>query len=446
MSSKKAAVLSAVMLVFVLLLAGCGNHSGSQPETEPEKKEEPAPKAVDPETSDPVSVCFVSVPEEAFGTENARVIAASRDGGNILISSAFELYVWDVAGGKRLPVYFSREANIERLNGYVETGVVMQRAYGGKPSEEQMNQRREDAVKAKAAFLEPLGLSQFVSLDQVAECYPQMIPYGARCTSVGDDYAIAGLYELGIGDILVNLRTGEAVSYSTESTENSAFFPVALCGNLLLGGELSEKSPEMITDLDTGEKRTKVTELSPIEDNPGFLLSFSAIRNPVLTPDGLVLALTQKLEKADDEYVTKWGLIIIGPERSRVVLLETLRYSSGKKLLVTTDGKYAMVSDSAAYESAPVIVRLDTDEIRTPEAGGFTWFGSCGTGFIGCEPKTMIPVLLHADTLEIAPLRLNGVQSGNLIYSAILNMVGNGHGMFFSQNDAVHGYLQLQWE
>ena len=400
-----------------------------------------AESAPDPLSSDPAAIRFVSVPEAAFSTENARVIAATADGVSVLIMNGYELYIWNIPEGKRVPVTFIRDGDIEWLNACVENSMVLQqRGFGGRATEEQLAQRKEAAEKSKQSYLQSRGLTRFVNLDQVAECYPRLVELGAECTSVGLHYAAVNLNYLGIGNMVIDLRTGETVAQN--SNDSSMIIASSLWEDRLLMIPVSEEESDTVVDLATGEARMLLTDYTPVEDNLGYTWSLKS--QAVLAPDDSILTIASRYDKADDKLVVHWALAAIGRDRSRVIPLDTLENSSGKRLLLTGDGKYAMACETVTGGAA--VVNLETDEVRIPPAEDVLYLGSCGTGFIGISRKTMFPFLLRADTLESVPLRLAGPIPAGLTYAALTRVTGNSRDLLFPAGDIVQGYSQLEWE
>ena len=91
----------------------------------------------------PSAIRYTAAPAAAFGgTENARVIAVSADRQKLLITSPFDLYIWDVGAGARIPVSFSAEEDLDQLELNMNR-VLTLGPNNKKLTEEQMEKRLE---------------------------------------------------------------------------------------------------------------------------------------------------------------------------------------------------------------------------------------------------------------------------------------------------------------
>ena len=176
---------------------------------------------------------FVSVGNRAFSSDSARVIAATGDGRNVLISWAYELYLWDTRENRRIPLWFSQPEDVELLNFTADNAALL----AGKPGKDQREEKQKQIEQVKQRYLEQHGLEAFTSFDDVYGCYPRLVPLGVKLLDVGSEYALI-VPNYFTASLLTDLRTGESRFVRSAHP--------ALCGDRLYTGE-------EILRLDTGE-------------------------------------------------------------------------------------------------------------------------------------------------------------------------------------------------
>ena len=370
------------------------------------------------------SLRFVSVPDNAFTDPSCRVIAASSDRRNVLISCAYEVYLWDTLENRRLPLTFTDESDIAAFNQLAESAVVLTVTRNTREQSEREKQR-DRILEIKASYLNEKGLKRFTSFDHLSECFPRIVSLATTADSVSARYAIADAAQLG-ASFLVDLETGECrlindIRYA------------ALCDGRLL-------TPEGITLLDTGETYLPT---APELDVSGLS---SQIKRLTLLKDDSVLALVPSDTMDKTDYSREMYLADISKERSTV--LELGRYAMSKepdRLLVTGDGRYALACGSiAASIGNAVIVDREKGETK-PFTERLFLVAAAGDAFICYDAYDGSQLyLLAPDTLKLTKLKLSGLgKNSPLSFMAASSFVGNGEGLYFVQNDIVRGYFEF---
>ena len=185
----------------------------------------------------PSAIRFVQAPEDAFRdckTENARVIAATADGQNLLITAAYDLYIWDTAAGERISLSFSREDDLAALEESAETIRFMQLVQqGGTGKKKTTEEYREDIRREKETYLAKQHLARFETLDQVVEFTARTVGIAAKCTAMGDRWALVEAPQMGFmfpafDDRQANIH--RALYYSRKAQEIHGEFIDAIFG------------------------------------------------------------------------------------------------------------------------------------------------------------------------------------------------------------------------
>lgn len=374
----------------------------------------------------PVSIRYTAAPAEAFGeNSSARVIAVSADREKLLITSPYDLYIWDVSAGKRIPVSFSAEEDLESLNLRVNNALAVG-PNNKKLTEEQLEKMRDKGKK----YLEKLNQTRFINVDQIMECYPQTIQVRAVCISMGEHFALISENANTLGMFSLDMRTGEA--RMIPSDQISGLYPV-LCGDRLLTGI-------GITDLSTGEAVvTEYPEPREVPDEDYFS------PRPVtrLLSDGSAVAIVQGALNSETREANYYLRKLSAAENSWDLLGSYPMGFSDSSLCITGDGKYAAVSPPYHLRLEPVIISLETGEKRMLDAEDLIIVGEYDTGFVCCSLKNLNIVRLDAGSLKQAKLRQTGGSWPEMNITVFMSLESNGRN-YCAQNAVVRGYFTAE--
>ena len=380
----------------------------------------------------PKALRYVAAPEEAFqGAGDIKVIAVAEEGNKLLISGRNSLYLWDVNAGRRMPVYFSREEDIEMLN-----TAVPEQFRSEKYSEQMLEMYRRKMQE----YLAEYKLTRFENLDQACDFCEQMGKrFDVQCMSVGDHYAVMLLYRPGLY-FTVSLLTGEAVIFEDAGVEMQekatwagkqglSFYPV-LCGDLLL-------SDNGITDLNTGETlRPEIVNPDTLPDDiPAGITARAA-----LLRDGSVLQVFQSNIVRKEKGYSRDGYLV---DRRADGTTATLVYGDSETapvyVIATGNGRYAAVYDLTGMWTGIWIMDRDTGEVRSLDDFNRLIIGAYDTGFLCYDLNDPVrPVLaMDAETLDCAFVSLTGE---NCPLRLLAGMFSNGR-YYCPRSDVINGWF-----
>ncbi len=370
------------------------------------------------------SLKYVSVPEEAFGEQSSRVIAASGDGQHALIMNAYEIYLWDTLQNERQPLTFNNEEEAAAFDSRVETAVVMSLT-SRINDKEKRQQKQTEIMQVKASYLNQHGLERFTSFDQIYECFPHMVSIGASVEYLSANYAIVAANQLGVA-FLVNLGTGDCSLIDDVKD-------TALCGDKLL-------TYEGIKDLATGE-----THLPAVEPVDGSGLN-SLVNRIELLKDDSILMLIPSSQLDTEDYSREMFLIDVSTERTRLTGLGKFRVSGEPtKMLITGNGRYVAVYNPSAYYTAQaLIIDRDKGEIIQMDDSLFL-VAATEDAFICYDYNgSYMLMLLDPETMDKTTVSIRGLDTGGIVnFTAAGSVTGNGEGMYFIQREIMHGYFEL---
>ena len=370
----------------------------------------------------PSTIRYTAAPTAAFeGNENARVIAVSADRQKLLITSTFDLYIWDVGAGSRIPVSFSAEEDLELLSMNMDRTLTLG-PNNKKLTEEQLEKRRE----AGTNYLANQGQTRFTNVDQIMECYPRMIQIRAVCASMGEHFVLVSENTGLLGVFTLDMRTGDARMIPSDRI--SAIFPT-LCGDRLLSGA-------GITDLNTGE--TAVPDISESAAKPEEDLAVRPVLR--LLPDGSVIALSRGANFTETMESNYYLRKVFESENSWVLLGSYRTGFSDSALYITGDGKFAAVSPPYHLQQGPVIVNLETMKAQTLDAGDLVVIGEYDSGFICYSLQSLNAVRLDAASLKQTQLRQTGDTWPEVNITVAGALKSNGRD-YCAQNAVIQGYF-----
>ncbi len=361
---------------------------------------------------------FVSVKDRAFSTDNARVIAATGDGRNVLITNPFELYIWDTKTNRRAAVWFSSEQDIEQLNFTVRTAYMRQ----SNVKKDQTEARQKQYEEITGKYFERNGITRFTTLDEVSGCFTMIISIGARTRELGPRWALVEATTLP-AMLLIDLETGEA-SFTEDRYAS------------ISGDRLLNSDDGGVTDLATGETYYPEYKRLEIDGSSG------TIKTLRLLGDDSVLALFPSEFREDKTRDVL--LAYFSEEGGRAVVLGTydLRHEPSE-LLVTGNGRYAAAYyPSLSYTDQAVIVDLETGETKAPGLEELLFVVAAEDAFLCYDFKNDEMVRLEPDTLKQTKLSVSGLGQ-SVTLTMIGNVVGNGGGLYFTQGEILHGYFEL---
>ena len=369
----------------------------------------------------PESIRYTAAPAAAFGgNESARVIAVSADRQKLLIASPFDLYIWDVGTGSRIPVSFSAEEDLELLSLNMDRMLALG-PNNKKLTEEQLEERR----KAGTNYLAKQGQTRFTNVDQIMECYPRMIQIRAVCWSMGEHFVLVLDNNNLLGMFTLDMRTGAA--RMIPSDQGSVVFPT-LCGDRMLSGA-------GITDLNTGE--TAMPEIPESVAKPDEDLAARPVLR--LLPDGSIVALSRGANFTENMESNYYLRKPFETENSWVLLGSYRSAFSDSALYITGDGKFAAVSPPY-YLQGPVIVNLETMEAQTLDTGDLVVIGEYDSGFICYSLRNLNAVRLDAASLKQTQLRQTGDTWPEVNITVAGALKSNGRD-YCAQNAVIQGYF-----
>ena len=362
---------------------------------------------------------FVSVKDRAFSTDNARVIAATGDGRNVLIMNPFELYLWDTKTNRRAAVWFSSEQDIEQLNFTMQTAYVLR----SNVKKDQTEARQKQYEEITGKYFERNGITRFTTLDEVSGCFPMIISIGARTKELGPRWALVEATYLS-AMLLIDLESGEA-----RFTEDRY---ASISGDRLLNSDDGS-----VTDLATGETYYPEYKRPEIDGSSGIIKTLR------LLGDDSIAALVPGSSIRDDK-TRDMLLVQASVENSRVIALGSFDFMrEPSELLVTGNGRYAVAYyPQVYYADQAVIVDLETGEIKKPGLEELLFVAAAEDAFLCYDFKNAEMVRLEPDTLKQTKLSVSGLGK-SVTYTMISNLVGNGGGLYFSQGEILHGYFEL---
>ena len=363
---------------------------------------------------------FVSVGNRAFSSDSARVIAATGDGRNVLISWAYELYLWDTRENRRIPLWFSQPEDVEMLNFTADNAALL----AGKPGKDQREEKQKQIEQVKQRYLEQHGLEAFTSFDDVYGCYPRLVPLGVRLLDVGNEYALI-VPNYFTASLLTDLRTGE--SRFVRNTHP------ALCGDRLYTGE-------EILRLDTGESYAPDYAAVQHENGSGWIKTIKLLKDDsllYLTPSS---AMNEKSERT-------MYLADVNAQGANLFELGTYKISQEpSELLVTGNGKYAAAYCPGGYTAGQAaILNRETGEVKSVGADSLMMVSATQDAFLCYDLSAYEIVKLDPETLEQSAVRITGLGLGDTVtYAAVSSVVTNGEGLYFVQNEILRGYFMLE--
>ncbi len=372
----------------------------------------------------PESIRYTAAPAAAFGgNESARVIAVSADRQKLLIASPFDLYIWDVGTGSRIPVSFSAEEDLELLSLNMDRMLALG-PNNKKLTEEQLEERRE----AGTNYLAKQGQTRFTNVDQIMKCYPRMIQIRAVCYSMGEHFVLVQENNSFLGMFTLDMRTGEARMIPSDQAR--MIFPT-LCGDRMLSGS-------GITDLNSGE--TVMLEMPEEKKPEEDLAPRPGLR---LLMDDSILALSRG-SNFTETMESNYYLRKLSKDGTGWALLGGYPMGfSDSALYVTGDLKYAAVSPPFHLQQGPVIVNLETMKVQTLDAGDLIVIGEYDSGFICYSLKNLNAVRLDAASLKQTQLRQTGDTWPEINVSVAGALKSNGRD-YCAQSAAIQGYFSAE--
>ena len=389
----------------------------------------------------PAAIRFISVPDEAFGEEGRMPIAGTPDGSRLLISGTFALYIWDTQEGKRIPLTFSREEDVEFLDMRIrEAALFSSQAYSGMKKDEKAAYE-EEIKKMADSYLASKGLTRFTSPDQALECFDHIISLAGRCAGMNDAFALVQCDRIGL-EILTDLRTGESRLIGTDPEKRGSQFPSVVCGDRIF-------CKDGLLHMDTWESDYPAENYGfPAYADftgevPEIMLMYSAA---ALLPDDSLLIVNRGVPDREAGTTPSY-LGYRSKAESRYTLLGQYPGMNGPdRLLVTGSKKYALAYLSNYYAQPAVLVNLETLETQEAEAGLF-FFAACEGGFLAydCRDRERVSVIvLDPETMQPRELEIRGdfTQVGDMMI--ISRIEGNGQGLLFTSSSPLHGYFTLE--
>ncbi len=404
-----------LMLACLFVLSACGN--GENPA---------AGGSEEGKAYVPAAIRYTAAPAAAFGDhDNSRVIAVSADRNDLLIFSAYDLYIWDISAQKRLPVSFTAEADLELLNLHVDASLAIG-PNNKKLTEEQLEKMREKGKN----YLAGKNLDRFTNLDQIMECYPQMIQIRAQCIAMGDHFVLISENSNLLGMFTLDMRTGEARMIASEDI--STVFPT-LCGDRILTGV-------GITDLNTGEVVMPEYPEARTEPPEDYFAPRPAAR---LLPDGTVYAVVKGSLNSETKEVNCYLRKLSVAETGWELLGSYSMGASDFSLHITGNGQYAAVSLPSYARQSPVIINLETMEKRTLDTEDLIIIGEYDSGFICCNIMDGKTVRLDAGSLKQTQLRQTGDSWPEMNITVAGSLVSNGRD-YCAQSAVIRGYFTAE--
>ena len=380
-------------------------------------------------------VRWTAAPEEAFcGSENARLLAGTADGKNLLIAGADGMWLWDGGSGARLSLRFLPDTDQGLLADLVfrclQNHPTLSRKYKRAELEEMLTARRE-------AYLSASGLAGFESLDQLYECYPELLSMGRfQLSALNERYAVGVLFS--VCAAAVDLETGLCCLLVGQG------WGPALCGDRLL-------TDKGMTDLTTGRTTDDLDEMgliqpeSPIDVEPLLLTS----AHPLLFSDGTLIlaAAASDYQTADDGRLCQNFYAADTRNGGTAYLIGTFSAGGLPQVLVASgDERYVFLYSKSAmfYEPSYLLDRVagtvTAVEHMVPVTGlahGFLCYDMSVYQLCVLDPETMArtPVAYENEAFLPEEIAERGVpvtfisclSGGGLLYQT--NFGGNEQGV-----------------
>ena len=363
---------------------------------------------------------FVSVREKAFSTENARVIAAAGDGSRVLITNAYELYLWDVKANKRIPLRLTDEEDIELFNFTLESAFVL-RSATNREQRETMQKRYEEV---RDSYFKQHGLDRFTSFDEMSECFPMRIAIGARTKGLGQRYALIEAVQFG-AQFIADLQTGECRFVENQFAS-------------LYGDKLLDLDNDGITQIETGEVYLPNYSLPDAQVSMGYQKDIK-----LLSDDSIAILIPEA--EMTENYERNMHLRLASTKNGFDVVLGQFRaMTEPDTLLPLGNGKYVAAFSRNNYRNVPTfIVNCETSEVMQLEPDKLMMVSATEDSFIlyNTETYSYDLVELNPETLEQTALSVSG--ANGLGFTALASVVTNGEGLYFVQGDILHGYFEL---
>ena len=368
---------------------------------------------------------YVPVTEAAFAETNDRVIGAAPDGRMVLIANTFDLYLWDTVNGCRVPISFPDEEDQALLTMYGTEAAAVLNARSLTAAQ------REERIRALSAkrddYLRERGLSSFTTLDQLAECFPHLLPLAARCTAVYDRWALAECAKAGL-TLLVDMQAGTA-----------RFLEKGMKAYAMNAGRLL--TSEGLTDLETGE--LSQPDLAPAAGDEWPALRGPAVAARLGADGGLQLLLPEgSVVPAGNDF---W---LLDAAQGHKKLLRIGHYQYGRQpdtILAAAGERYLLLFNLNAYRTTPPV--LVDRERETAEELSRQLLPICaaGSGFLCLDADALEVVLLDPASGKAGGILLaEGYDWSALTPGEAVSMIGNGQGLLFCQQKApLHGYFAM---
>ncbi|MBR4711604.1 MAG: hypothetical protein IKP10_06185 [Clostridia bacterium] len=391
---------------------------------------------------------YVPAAPEAFATlsdpaREACLIGISSDGNMLLMSDGYsEIYCWDQAAGKRVPVTFADPAEAEALTAMIPGAVV--RIMGGSSLSRQQREERTEQTKAKQdAYLSGVGQKVFADMDQISECYPHMLSLNVTCLGLTDRWALLQCMNMPCS-LAIDLHTGASRVF-LESNQPRSFSD----GKILL--------PEGIMDLETGLMLDPdQIGLMPAADDgrPDLTVLPSQI---TLGADGSLLAIG--CDGAISPDGNDYWLIDAARDYNRAVMIGSFGFGDAPgRIMISGDGRTLMLLKSgSAMAASQILMNRESGEKTVYERGKLLPVAPTQSGFLCWDLNTYDVLLIGPDGGSGERVDLRGdLDWSTLDLTAVSYTIGNGKGMYFvtrpslnltsNGRTVVHGYLLLEGE
>ena len=370
------------------------------------------------------SLKYVSVAKSAFREENMRVIAADSEGNYVLICSAYDLYIWNVKRRQRVPLRFENEQDQELLDFYVMGSLV--NTLFRNLQKEQKQEKQIELETRKDEYLKRQGLQHFSSLDQVTECFPNLVSLGAFCEGIGDCFALVVLNYMGFA-MTLEFETGLCSIVYTESTRP------AFCKDKLFADWL-------ITDLATGG--SSIPDLKPAIPEDGVEVSTFGKPAPVMLNDGSLAFLTYA-NRPEGGLDVDCYVSIAGPEEGRVYSLGIYQLGRLSQIEQTADSRYLLIIQSPATSGDALILDRQTGEVKVVDTRKYVPFAAYENLFLCYSLKDYCVMTIDPSSLDVQKVSLSGISSNSFPFSAFVTLKGNGKNAYFAQNWNLQGYFVM---
>ena len=389
---------------------------------------------------------YVPVQDKAFvtldGQTTARLMGTSGDGNMLLLYNPFELYLWDQRAQCRIPVSFARPEDAEAVTQLAPMAVI--NMIGRNLKKEQRNERMEQLTSQQEEYLAKRGLTAFANLDQIVECFPQIVQLGPRCVGISDHWALVNCVYYPCA-LAIDLRNGEALVFINENQ------PKAFCEDRIFMSEgiLNLETREMTYGEQLG--------LMPAQ-NDGRPADLSFLYNSFkLCKDGSLLTIGWEGTINYEEGNSYW-LVDVRTDSNRAARIGFYFYSyAPDRFLATEDERYLLLcSASGAYYKPFVIFDRENGSVTEFEASQYLPIVATKNGFLLWDLNTYDVLILDPTTCETRKVGLgSGFDWNKLNLGTLPYIIGNGQNMFFEPNSIismegettyVHGYFVLEGE